>query len=297
MNLGQRLQWFADGRHRNLGSGDNLSMAGFDVVSFLNRVKEVQGEKGWHRGSFPVGNEEVQFRLSGIDCQEWLMGQSTQLLPLPSGLVKPSSELAFFCSPQGQIQCVSKIEIQEGKALVTVPASREVWFRELLDRTVILEDVNLISVTGAEAANVPPEFGVIYGAVNFDLDIQSNKRLPADFGRSHAAYVSYEKGCYVGQEVLIRQRNFGKAKKTWVGIASSVPVSKPFSIAVFGDACLVEPYRSNLVFGDIYLGAGFLKANAELIERISNTDDPKSEVWEFDGGVCFMSPLFGAKAH
>ncbi|MEA2551922.1 MAG: hypothetical protein QOJ65_98 [Fimbriimonadaceae bacterium] len=53
----------------------------------------------------------------------------------------------------------------------------------------------------------------------------TSKTLPPELGPAfEARYVSYSKGCYMGQEVLMRIHSRGHTNKTWVGLALDAPV-------------------------------------------------------------------------
>ena len=74
---------------------------------------------------------------------------------------------------------------------------------------------------GAEAYNVARlEAGVpLFGA---DMN---EKTLPPELGPAfEARHISYNKGCYVGQEVLMRIHSRGHTNKTWVGLIAEGPL-------------------------------------------------------------------------
>lgn len=63
-----------------------------------------------------------------------------------------------------------------------------------------------------------------FGNPRFGIDI-TEKTLPPELGPAFVAkYVSYNKGCYTGQEVLQRIHSRGHTNKTWVGLISDRPI-------------------------------------------------------------------------
>jgi len=80
---------------------------------------------------------------------------------------------------------------------------------------------NEFPLIGSEAYDVArleagiPLFGVDMG----------EKTFPPEMGRAfEERHVSYSKGCYMGQEVLMRIHSRGHTNRTWVGLASEVPL-------------------------------------------------------------------------
>lgn len=62
--------------------------------------------------------------------------------------------------------------------------------------------------------------GVPLRGVDFD-----EKTLPPEMGPAfEASHVSYSKGCYMGQEVLMRIHSRGHTNKVWTGLASTGPL-------------------------------------------------------------------------
>ncbi len=69
-----------------------------------------------------------------------------------------------------------------------------------------------------------------FGNPRFGVDI-TEKTLPPELGPAFIAKnISYTKGCYTGQEVLMRIHSRGHINKTWVGLISDRPI--PIGAAV-----------------------------------------------------------------
>ncbi|MCH8978244.1 MAG: hypothetical protein IH945_03250 [Armatimonadetes bacterium] len=188
------------------------------------------------------------FRLAGADCVGWLQGQATNdVADLDGGPVD-------FCltKPTGQILALCRVWSHEGAMLVAT-AEPEVLVSRV-EQTVFIEDVVLERIenqavclqgplaksdgtalpsdrTGsggsevfaaAEAPLISPEgFDLATleaGVPHLGVDT-TDKTLPPELGPAfEAAHVSYAKGCYTGQEVLMRIRARGHTNKTWVGL-------------------------------------------------------------------------------
>lgn len=93
----------------------------------------------------------------------------------------------------------------------TAPSGVEVGGTELLD---------LVSL----------ESGLPKQNVDFD-----DKTLPPELGTAfESRTVSYTKGCYTGQEVLMRIHSRGHTNKTWIGLRLSGPAKAGSSVEIDG---------------------------------------------------------------
>jgi folate-binding protein YgfZ len=62
------------------------------------------------------------------------------------------------------------------------------------------------------------------GSPRWGVDIRE-KTLPPEMGASFVERtVSYQKGCYTGQEVLMRIKSRGHTNRTWTGLVCESPV-------------------------------------------------------------------------
>ncbi|MBN9500253.1 MAG: hypothetical protein J0H02_00525 [Armatimonadetes bacterium] len=78
-----------------------------------------------------------------------------------------------------------------------------------------------------EAANIAR---LEAGIPKFGVDINS-KTMPPELGQAFdAQHVSYNKGCYTGQEVLMRIHSRGHTNKTWMGLISDEPLEVGASV-------------------------------------------------------------------
>lgn len=61
------------------------------------------------------------------------------------------------------------------------------------------------------------------------------KTLPPELGAAfEAAHVDYDKGCYTGQEILMRMHSRGHTNKTWVGLVATTPLVVGAEVAFEG---------------------------------------------------------------
>lgn len=116
-----------------------------------------------------------------------------------------------------------------------------------------LAKIGVITEESLNAAQVEagiPQFGV-------DTDART---LPPELGEAFVAKsISYTKGCYTGQEVLMRIHSRGHTNRTWVGLICETMPSKgqPISVGSTTSAGHVTRTAYSPRFGPI--AAGFLK--------------------------------------
>lgn len=96
----------------------------------------------------------------------------------------------------------------------------DVWVPK--DADAALQRLNeAFAPIGAEAHNIARlEAGIpMFGA---DMD---DRTMPPELGPAfEAKHVSYKKGCYMGQEVLMRIHSRGHTNRTWVGLMAEAPL-------------------------------------------------------------------------
>ncbi len=113
----------------------------------------------------------------------------------------------------------------------------DVWFSESLDLTGI-------PVASQEAIELRR---LVNGIPAWGKDMNA-KTLPPELGKDfEAKHISYRKGCYLGQEVLMRIYSRGHTNKTWVAIQSDMmlePSAKVYAgqtVAGQVNYCLSSP--------------------------------------------------------
>lgn len=216
------------------------------------------------------------FAIDGADAVEWLQGQCTNDLHIlgPQGLD------FCFTKPTGQILTLCRAWKRGDDIVVAVDDPGVLMAR--VDQTVIMEDVRLRELGPATCVQGPkctedatdsflpgdwtgsggylsvsvPHSGLASlseGAWNL-ATLESGqpirgkdfgeRTLPPELGADfEGRFVSYQKGCYTGQEVLMRIKSRGHTNKTWVALRSDC-VLEPGSTVVFEDNEVGVVHRS-----------------------------------------------------
>ncbi len=181
-------------------------------------------------------------RLRGADASPWLQGQITQDIRT---ITADQWSLAFLVKPTGQLLASLEIRADDGAFLILTGQPQA--FLDRVEAMVILEEVSVqvvalpILTTFGINGHLPttwcpgvshqiagPSFaGTVLGdeewecllALNsipiFGIDTDQ-KTLPPELGRFAQRGISYDKGCYTGQEVLMRIFSRGHVNRRWL---------------------------------------------------------------------------------
>ena len=107
-------------------------------------------------------------------------------------------------------------------------------------------------------------FRIAAGVPDGSRDIPVEKAFPLEYGFDSLGAVSYEKGCYIGQELTARTHNRGKVKKALfrVRFETSAPVAG--TAIRSGDAEVGEILTSAGQYGLAHLRIDAAEANQQL---------------------------------
>jgi folate-binding protein YgfZ len=224
------------------------------------------------------------FKLQGRDSLDWLQGQATNDVRLLEG-----APWLDFCltKPTGQILAVCRAWAAPGGTILATQRPEALVQR--FEESVILEEValspweDLVCLQGVEtkrvAGSLPSdrtgsggvertpgdaklpevlseegywlatlEAGVPIAGVDYD-----ERTLPPELGHDfEQRHVSHSKGCYVGQEVLMRIKARGHTNKTWIGLKGSGPLQAGGTVVYAGkDVGKVHRSASSPAFGPV----------------------------------------------
>jgi tRNA-modifying protein YgfZ len=122
----------------------------------------------------------------------------------------------------------------------------------------LLGDISQVRDEAAEIARI--EAGI--PRVGADL---SAKTLPPELGRAfQTSHISYTKGCYTGQEVLMRLHSRGHTNRTWMGLLADAPLEEGAIIShpSRADAGVVTSAALSPRYG--FIGAAMLRNEAAM---------------------------------
>ena len=190
----------------------------------------------------------IVLRFTGADHREWLQGQVTndvRHLPCKFGL----------CNINGGLVGLGEL-VADGDA--TIARGNAASMAALVGRVrthVVLEDVAVerlpdeLEPDGWELASLEQ------GIPIFGVDTGPKTLLPELGAAIEASHVSYEKGCYVGQEILHRLHSRGETKTVWSGLLCDALIAPGHYDGVWVTRSIVSPSFGPIAVGYVRRGA------------------------------------------
>jgi folate-binding protein YgfZ len=157
-------------------------------------------------------------KVSGNDAKKLLQGQLTCNL---DELTEGNPQLSAHCNPQGRVLSLFRIIALASDYYLEMPAEilpialaalkkYAIFYKvELTDASNDLErvsDAASLSVSTWKAQNIAAGIPAIYAAT-------TGKLLPHELNLPDLNAVSFNKGCYTGQEIIARMHYRGQGKK------------------------------------------------------------------------------------
>jgi len=122
------------------------------------------------------------------------------------------------------------------------------------------------------------------GTPRFGVDTNS-RTLPPELGQAfESSHISYKKGCYLGQEILMRMHSRGHANRSWMGLLLEAPVKEGDAIRHRDreDAGVVTTAVESPEFGPI--AGAYLRREAcysgEIVHVLTSEGPVEAEVQE-----------------
>ena len=173
-------------------------------------------------GSYLLADENLaMIEFKGGDVLEWLQGQATNDL---RGISEGHPISFCLCQATGQMLALCELHILGHRNIVLTDNGAAVLGRA--KEMVVMEDVEAIdmhlSLKAPAAIDIAQRLalGIPKRAIDY-----TDRTLPPELGRAfEEKHISYNKGCYTGQEVLMRIHSRGHTNKTWVGLLMDAPV-------------------------------------------------------------------------
>lgn len=165
--------------------------------------------------------------VSGPDARPFLQGQLTCDM---DALMRERPLLACLNSPQGRVQAVCTVMAKDNDVLIWVVSPIAARTIERLHKYVLRSKAAIVEA-GAEVADMSPPHA----------DLLSNIRagIPHVFPETHEAFVaqmlnldalgaiSFDKGCYTGQEIIARTHYRGAIKRRMFRFAANCAPPPP----------------------------------------------------------------------
>ncbi len=170
-------------------------------------------------GNIPIMCITTTITVSGADALTFLQGQlSNDMTKLP--LPKPM--LAAWCNPKGRVITLMRVDKQDDNIVLTVPAELKDDLIRRLTMFRFRSKVELDPGTGTQTVDLRES---IAGGIPWIGADQSEKFTPHMLNLDRLNALSFDKGCYTGQEIVARTHYKGESKRRTLAFDSEAPVA------------------------------------------------------------------------
>lgn len=145
--------------------------------------------------------------VTGEDAASFLQGQTTCDI---YEVVKQKSQLGAFCNPKGKVIAIFFIVKTDDGFLLTLPKSLLITIQELLERYKLRAKVTI-----SEFKNCPvePFLKSAHVRIPWIFPETSEQFIPQALKLDKFGAISLTKGCYTGQEIVVRTHYLGEVKR------------------------------------------------------------------------------------
>ena len=164
-------------------------------------------------------NTLATINVTGDDASEFLQGQMTNDL---GRLLTEAEILAAWCSPKGRVIWFGTIRNIESGFALSAPAetAEEIVRRLLVFKFRARVDLSIVD----EGITVDPGF-LVQNGYPFIGTEQLEQFTPHMLNLDLLDAVSFDKGCYTGQEIVARTHYKGATKRRTLRFESATPVN------------------------------------------------------------------------
>ncbi len=167
----------------------------------------------------PEKNTASTIQVTGSDAFEFLQGQlSNDLLRLEDA----ASLLTAWCNPKGRVICLTILTRSNGAYSFSVPTelAEDIVSRLTMFRFRAKVD---FEITATESLGDPSV--AIHAGVPFIGREQSEKFTPHMLNLDLLDAISFDKGCYTGQEIVARTHYKGATRRRTLRFTSTEPLT------------------------------------------------------------------------
>lgn len=154
-------------------------------------------------------------RVSGTDAKKFLQGQLTCNL---EEVIPSQSRLGAHCNPQGRVLFLFRIFCFQNDYYLLMPHEIVSLALQYLGQYAIFYKLTLSDASPIEQTALHALASQEWAYFNISLGrpqiycATSGKFLPHDLNLHHQGGISWDKGCYTGQEIIARMQYRGKLK-------------------------------------------------------------------------------------
>lgn len=156
-------------------------------------------------------------RISGAKATPFLQGQLSCDL---NSIIPDQPQLGAHCNPQGRVVSVFFLSLHDNEYYLTLPADMLEFTLKALKKYAVFFRVNMDIVLPPDMSHAEMQNqAYIKAGIPFIHPSTSGKCLPQELKLDTLGAISFDKGCYTGQEVIARLHYRGKVKSNLQSIA------------------------------------------------------------------------------
>lgn len=160
-------------------------------------------------------SEHGLLKISGIDKLKLLQGQLTCNV---ESVTTQHCQLTAHCNPQGRIIFLSHLFLHENSFYMLMPRDMVTIAQGALKKYALFYKVVLADASdewGSTALTTPANLKLhaIHEGIPAIYPSTSGRFLPHEINLHKLNAISFDKGCYTGQEIIARMHYRGKLKK------------------------------------------------------------------------------------
>lgn len=149
-------------------------------------------------------------RISGAKAMTFLQGQLSCDL---NAITPDKPQLAAHCNPQGRVISLFYLSLHHPHYDLMMPVDMLEFTLRALKKYAVFFQVNMDIIPASSSGDAEAQKQTyIKSGIPFIHPATSGKFLPQELNLDALGAISYEKGCYTGQEIIARLHYRGKAK-------------------------------------------------------------------------------------
>ncbi len=151
----------------------------------------------------------AMIKIEGTDAAQFLHGQ---FISDVAAMGSPGVTFSAWCDPKGRVISTFILALTRGVFWLLPPASLKSVFLQRLKMYVLRADVHITDLTETSNNIGIDKLHMVEKGLPLLEEKTSARFLPQELNLDMLACLSYEKGCYPGQEIIARLRFRGEVK-------------------------------------------------------------------------------------
>ena len=157
-------------------------------------------------------------KISGVDAEKFLQGQLTcDVKTIASDATTTQSCLGAHCNVKGRIVFTFRLFYSDGSYFLSLPKTQVEYAIQSLKKYAVFSKVSIEDVSETVSTINPEQKIADIEAGIAEIYPETREQFtPHELNYHQLGAISFDKGCYIGQEIVARMHYLGKLKSTLV---------------------------------------------------------------------------------